>query len=66
MESKWIGSRRIVDEHPEFTPDVDVSLREYRGRGMYKNTGERIAPQIFYGASGIPIESEQDFNDIFT
>ena len=61
----WIGSRRIVDEHTEFAPDVDMALREYRGRGIYKHTGERIAPHIFYGASGIPIESEQDFDNIF-
>ena len=40
----WIGSRRIVDEYPEFTKEVDMSLREYRGPGIYKHTGERIAP----------------------
>ena len=61
----WIGSRRIVEEHPEFTPEVDVALREYRGRGIYRYTGERIAPHIFYGASGIPVENEEDFNAMF-
>ena len=40
----WIGSRRIVDMYPEFTPEVDKVLREYRGPGIYKHTGERIAP----------------------
>ena len=40
----WIGSRRIVDMYPEFTPQVDMVLREYRGPGIYKHTGERIAP----------------------
>ena len=40
----WIGSRRIVDMYPEFTPKVDRALREYRGSGIYKHTGERIAP----------------------
>ena len=41
---KWIGSRRMVDESTEFDPEVDVALREYRGPGIYKHTGERIAP----------------------
>jgi len=40
----WIGSRRIVDKYPEFIKEVDMSLREYRGPGIYKHTGERIAP----------------------
>ena len=40
----WIGSRRIVEEYPEFTKEVDMALREYRGPGIYKDTGERIAP----------------------
>ena len=40
----WIGSRRIVDENPEFTEEVDKALREYRGPGIYKHTGEQIAP----------------------
>ena len=42
--SDWIGSRRIVDENPEFTKEVDQALREYRGPGIYKHTGERMAP----------------------
>ena len=42
--SDWIGSRRIVDENPEFTEEVDKALREYRGPGIYKHTGEQIAP----------------------
>ena len=40
----WIGSRRIVEEYPEFTKEVDLALREFRGPGIYKHTGERIAP----------------------
>ena len=40
----WIGSRRIVDQYPEFTKEVDATLREFRGPGIYKHTGERIAP----------------------
>ena len=40
----WIGSRRIVNEYPEFTKEVDLSLREFRGPGIYKDTGQRIAP----------------------
>ena len=40
----WIGSRRIVEEYPEFTKEVDRALREYRGPGSHKDTGERIAP----------------------
>ena len=31
MESKWIGSRKIVDENPQFTPDVDAALRDIQG-----------------------------------
>ena len=42
--SKWIGSRCMVDESTEFDPEVDVTLREYRGPGIYKHTGERVAP----------------------
>ena len=42
--SDWIGSRRIVDENQEFTEEVDKALREYRGPGIYKHTGEQIAP----------------------
>ena len=38
--SDWIGSRRIVDENQEFTEEVDKALREYRGPGIYKHTGE--------------------------
>ena len=40
----WIGSRRIVEEYPEFTKEVDLALREFRGPGIYKHTGQRIAP----------------------
>jgi len=42
--SDWIGSGRIVDENQEFTEEVDKALREYRGPGIYKHTGEQIAP----------------------
>ena len=41
---KWIGSRTMVDQSPEFDSEVDVALREYRGPGIYKHTGERVAP----------------------
>ena len=41
---KWIGSQAMVDRHPEFDSEVDVALREYRGPGIYKHTGERVAP----------------------
>ena len=40
----WIGSRRLVDQYPEFVKEVDMALREYRGPGIYKQSGERIAP----------------------
>ena len=40
----WVGSRRLVDQYPEFIKEVDMALREYRGPGIYKHTGERIAP----------------------
>ena len=38
----WVGSRRIVDDNPGFTPEVDVALREYRGPGLYWHTGEMV------------------------
>ena len=41
---RWIGSRATVDQHREFDPDVDIAMREYRGPGIYKHTGERVAP----------------------
>ena len=41
---RWIGSRRMVDESTEFDPEVDETVREYRGPGIYKQTGERVAP----------------------
>ena len=41
---RWIGSRRMIDESPEFESEVDETVREYRGPGIYKHTGERIAP----------------------
>ena len=40
----WIGSRRMVEKYPEFTKEVDLALREFRGPGIYKHTGQRIAP----------------------
>ena len=40
----WVGSRRMIDEYPEFNADIDKALREYRGPGIYKHTGQRIAP----------------------
>ena len=59
----WIGSRRIVDEHTEFTPEVHVALREYRGPGFYKCTGERVTPESKDVYSYI--ENEQDFEMMF-
>ena len=41
---RWIGSRAMVDQYSEFDSEVDGALREYRGPGIYKHTGERIAP----------------------
>ena len=41
---RWIGSRAMVDKSPEFDPEVDETLREYSGPGIYKHTGERVAP----------------------
>ena len=41
---RWIGSRAMVDQSLEFDSEVDGALREYRGPGIYKHTGERIAP----------------------
>ena len=43
-KGKWIGSRTMVDQSPEFDSEVDVALREYRGPGIYKHPGERVAP----------------------
>ena len=40
----WIGSRRLVDLYPEFIKEVDLACREFRGPGIYKHTGQRIAP----------------------
>ena len=41
---RWIGSRRMIDESPGFDSEVDETVREYRGPGIYKHTGERVAP----------------------
>ena len=41
---RWIGSRATVDQFPEFDSEIDCFLREYRGPGIYKHTGERVAP----------------------
>ena len=66
----WIGSRRIVEEYPEFTKEVDKALREFRGPGIYKHTGERIAPlQGSYG-SREPlhlhwVRTEEDYENIW-
>tara|TARA_R100000306_G_C4361079_1_gene135293 strand:- start:1080 stop:1274 length:195 start_codon:yes stop_codon:yes gene_type:complete len=59
----WIGSRRIVEENPDFTPEVDIALREYRGPGFYRSTGERVAPESKDVYSYI--ENEQDFEMMF-
>ena len=59
----WIGSRRIVDDNPDFTPEVNIALREYRGPGFYKCTGERVAPESKDVHSYI--KNEQDFEMMF-
>jgi len=43
----------MIDEHPEFNAEIDATLREYRGPGIYKHSGERIAPiQQYYEHRG--------------
>ena len=66
----WVGSRRIVDENPEFNADIDYALREYRGPGIYKHTGERIAPiQKSYESREILhlhwVRTEEEYDDIW-
>ena len=66
----WIGSRRMIDEHPEFTKEVDKALREYRGPGIYKHTGERIAPMQESYESHEPLRlywvtTEEDYENIW-
>ena len=34
----------MVDQYPEFNAEIDEATREYRGPGIYKHTGEQIAP----------------------
>ncbi len=68
--SRWIGSRRMVDESTEFDPEVDETLREYRGPGIYKHTGERIAPMQESYESHEPLRlywvtTEEDFDNIW-
>ena len=66
----WVGSRRMIDEYPEFNAEIDSALREYRGPGIYKQTGERIAPlQKTYEHRG-PIHlhwvrTEEDYDNIW-
>ncbi len=61
----WIGGRRIVDENPKFTPEVDVALREWRGPGFYKSTGERISFNVKRRhGSALYIENEKDFDNL--
>jgi len=63
----WIGGRRIVDEHPEFAPEVDEALREYRGPGFYHFTGERVAAELKreqYPRHAVHIENEKDFDNL--
>jgi len=61
----WIGSRRIVDENPKFTAEVDVALREWRGPGFYKSTGERISFNVKRTqGSALYIENEKDFDNL--
>ena len=61
----WIGSRRIVDENPKFTAEVDVALREWRGAGFYKSTGERISFNVKRTqGSALYIENEKDFDNL--
>ena len=61
----WIGSRRIVDENPEFTSEVDVAFREWRGPGFYKSTGERISFEVKRTKGcELYIEDEKEFNNL--
>ena len=66
---RWIGSRAMVDQSPEFDSEVDGALREYRGPGIYKHTGERIAPlqQSYDGREAVRlhwITTEDEFNSM--
>jgi len=61
----WIGGRRIVDGHPEFTREVDEALREWRGPGFYKSTGERISFNVKRTQGcALYIEDEKDFDNL--
>ena len=72
----WIGSRRIVDEYPEFVKEVDMALREYRGPGVYKSTGERVAPlegldfkeqgEIFDHGPRHWVNTKEDYEEMLT
>lgn len=59
----WVGSRRIVDDNPGFTPEVDVALREYRGPGLYWHTGEMVGT-LHMLIGGVIIENEKDFDQL--
>ena len=52
-----------MDENPKFTAEVDEALREYRGPGTYRHTGERLGTlHTFIG--GVIIENEKDFDNL--
>ena len=54
-----------MDENPKFTPEVDVALREWRGTGFYKSTGERISFNVKRRhGSALYIENEKDFDNL--
>ena len=62
---RWIGSRRIVDKNPQFTSEVEVALREWRGPGFYRSTGERISFEVRRTqGSALYIENEKDFDNL--
>ena len=67
----WIGSRRIVDQYPKFTKQIDIALREYRGAGMYNNNGQRVCsfhPESMMEYLSVlgfnVVEDEEDFDEI--
>jgi len=54
-----------VDENPKFAAEVDVALREWRGPGFYKSTGERISFNVKRTqGSALYIENEKDFDNL--
>ena len=71
----WVGSRRLINQYPEFTKEIDEVCREYRGPGVYKSTGERVAPlhgldfnkqgEIFDHGPRHWVKNEEDYEKIW-